>query len=75
MSPAQEAALAVFLDTWAELLPALPDDYDCHLTCREADAAARLFRVFGYPVTAGDITAAHAAHDTAEDYHYAGGTP
>jgi hypothetical protein len=68
-------ALALFLETWAELIPGLPDDYTCTLTCLEAEAAAGLFRANGYAGTADAVLAAHAAHDTPEDLHSPRMTP
>ncbi len=65
-------AASRFAETWAELLMALPDDYDCHMTCTEADAAAALLSAFGDEGAAQQVLAGHAAHDDEGDAHYQG---
>jgi hypothetical protein len=52
-----------FAATWAELLWSLPDNYDCHMTCTEANTAADLLRALGRDIDADAIIAAHAEHD------------
>jgi hypothetical protein len=60
---AELAAAAVkFVSAWAELLPALPGDYECHLHCDEADAAANLLRAAGHRDLAASVLRAHAAY-------------
>lgn len=61
-----------FAETWAELLTSLPDSYDCHMTCAEANAAADLYRAIGDEGTARAIVAAHAEHDEDGDQHWRG---
>jgi hypothetical protein len=61
-----------FAETWAELLEALPDSYDCHMNCPEANAAVEFLNAFGYKTAAREVAKAHAAHDTPEDQHYEG---
>jgi len=66
-------AAAHFADIWAGLLRGeLADNYDCALTCPEANAAADLYRALGLDDWADDIIAAHAEHDTSQDQHYRG---
>jgi hypothetical protein len=65
-------AAAYFAETWAELLESLPDSYDCHLNCPEANAAVEFLTAFGFKTAAGELAKAHAAHDTPEDQHYQG---
>jgi hypothetical protein len=67
------AAARYFAAVWADLGPNLPDDYDCHLTCTEADALAGLFQACGMDDAADSLLAAHAAHDDEGDAHYRGG--
>lgn len=62
-----------FADVWSELFPALPDDYGCHMTCTEVEAAAEFLRGHGYPETAGAVLGAHARHDDEGDAHYQDG--
>jgi len=62
-----------FADVWAELGPDLPDDYDCHLTCAEADSLCELLRAAGHRAAGDSVLAAHAAHDDEGDGHYIGG--
>ncbi len=62
-------AARIFVMVWAELLVSLPDDYDCHLNCSEADAAVELLRVFGYTGSADELARAHAEHDDPGDGH------
>lgn len=59
-----------FADVWAQLIVVLPDDYECHLTCTEADAAAEFLAGHGYPETASVVLEAHARHDVEGDAHY-----
>jgi hypothetical protein len=65
------AAIAVaaerFTAAWRELLPGLPDSYECHLTCAEANAAADLFDALLDGDTAAAIIAAHVAHDSDQE--------
>ena len=61
-----------FAETWAELLTSLPDNYECHMTCAEANAAADLYRALGDDDTAAAILGAHADHDEEGDQHYHG---
>lgn len=56
-------AARYFAETWAGLLISMPDDYTCHMTCGEAEAAAGLYRALGYDDTAQAIVAAHMEHD------------
>jgi hypothetical protein len=65
-------AARYFAETWAELLPGLPDSYSCEMTCSEAEAAADLYRALGDDTTAAAIITAHAEHDTEEDAHWGG---
>lgn len=67
-----EEAARLFADTWLELFLSLPDDYDCTMTCLEADRAADLYRALGDEGTAEQIVKAHAAHDEPGDGHYQG---
>jgi hypothetical protein len=66
------AVVSYFADTWAELLRDLPDSYDCHMNCAEANAAADLYRALADDATAAEIIAAHAGHDEDGDQHYHG---
>ncbi|HLJ99532.1 MAG TPA: hypothetical protein VKU39_06445 [Streptosporangiaceae bacterium] len=66
------SAARSFTETWHELLTGLPDSYDCHMTCGEAEAAADLYRALGDGQAAGAIIAAHAAHDDEGDSHFSG---
>jgi hypothetical protein len=52
-----------FAATWAELLWSMPDNYDCHMTCTEANAAADLYRALGRDIDADAIVKAHMEHD------------
>lgn len=61
-----------FADTWSELLIDLPDSYDCHMNCGEANAAADLYRALGDNGTAAAIIRAHAEHDEEGDEHWKG---
>ena len=63
-------AAAAFAETWAELAPALPDNYACHMTCAEADTLAVLLRAAGQRAAGDSVLAAHAAHDDPGDGHY-----
>jgi hypothetical protein len=74
MPPHPDAVLAAaarhFAATWAELARDLPDDYDCHMTCGEADAMAGLLRSAGHKTAGDSVLAGHAAHDVPGDGHY-----
>jgi hypothetical protein len=59
-----------FTETWRELAAGLPDDYECHMNCAEANAAADLWRAFGDPGTANALMLAHSAHDEEGDQHW-----
>lgn len=59
-----------FTETWRELVADLPDDYECHMNCAEANAAAGLWEAFGDPGTARALMAAHAARDEEGDQHW-----
>jgi hypothetical protein len=59
-----------FTTVWRDLLPYLPDDYDCWLNCPEADAAADLYRAIGDDAAADAVLDSHAVHDTEEEQHY-----
>ncbi len=67
----QAEAAAAFLEAWAELLPSLPDDYACTLTCSEAESAADLLQAFGYLTEANSLMVAHIEHDQEGDAHWA----
>lgn len=69
MNETQTRAVTSFLGTWADLLASLPDDYDCHLTCVEADTAVGLLQAFGFDGTAAELLQAHAEHDDEGDQH------
>jgi len=71
--PLAEAAKG-FVETWGNsgLATSLVDDYDCTLTCAEADAFAAMFAAFGYRGTAETIVQAHAEHDEPGDAHFIG---
>lgn len=56
-----------FAGEWAGLLTTLPDDYDCEMTCAEANAAAGLYRALGDDATAQAVITAHAEHDDDEE--------
>lgn len=60
---ALRAVASDFAATWAELLWSLPDSYECHMNCPEANAAADLFRALGRDADADAIIAAHIEHD------------
>lgn len=68
-----EEAARDFVRAWGELATSLPDDYECHMTCTEADTLAELFAVLGETQTAASIIFNHAAHDEPGDTHYQGG--
>ena len=64
--------LREFTKVWGEIATCLPADYDCFLTCIEAEALADLFRAVGDDETADYIIAEHASGDDEGDAHYAG---
>jgi hypothetical protein len=63
-------AVTEFTRVWGELAESLPHDYDCHLTCTEAEALAGLFRVVGASDAADAILAAHAEFDEPGEAHH-----
>ncbi len=63
-----------FAETWRELFLDLPDNYDCHMNCAEAIAAADLYSALGDNATANAILNAHAVYDEEGDQHYTGRT-
>lgn len=65
-----EQAARHFAEVWSELIGALPDDYDCHMTCAEAEAARQLFTATGHESTAAWLMKAHSEHDEPGDQHY-----
>lgn len=66
----QFAAAAHFADVWAGVLPDLPDDYDCHMNCTEAEAAADFLTAFGHVADGIALMAAHARYDKPGDAHH-----
>lgn len=66
------SAVTAFAKWWKHLVPSLPDDYDCRMTCEEADTAAGLFRALGDDDTAASILSAHSIYDMPGDSHYQG---
>lgn len=68
--PELRAAASYFAEVWAELIENLPDDYDCQMTCVEANAVVELYRALGSNSTAAGILAAHARYDQDGDQHY-----
>lgn len=77
-SPASKldvAAVEYFAEVWAGLIPDLPDNYDCHLTCAEASAAADFFEAVGRPMDADAVIGSHANYDKPGDEHYDDGEP
>ena len=61
-----------FVAVWSKsgLADSLTDDYECHLTCDEANAFAALFETFGHEGTAEWILKAHIKHDEPGDEHF-----
>lgn len=64
--------ISKFANAWASLGPSLTSDYDCHLTCREAETLADLFRATGDDESADLVISEHASHDEQGDQHWAG---
>ncbi|MFD7336697.1 hypothetical protein ACFV98_11920 [Streptomyces violascens] len=63
----QMQAAQTFIDQWACLASTLVDDYECHMTCSEAESLAALFRAFGDTFTAEEVMRAHSEKDDEED--------
>lgn len=70
MTDEQIAASSDFANVWAALLASLPDDYACHLTCIEAESAARFLRAWGLDDAAQSVIQAHTTYDVHGDMHY-----
>lgn len=68
-------AIGAFADMWGELIPELPDNYDCRLTCAEANVAADFFEAVGMPKVADSVIGAHAEYDQEGEEHYGDGEP
>jgi hypothetical protein len=68
----QLAAAAAFVDAWTTsgLAYSLISDYDCTLTCEEAESMAGLFRAFRYSNTAASIIEEHSEHDECGNLHH-----
>ncbi|MFD4646346.1 hypothetical protein ACFRJ3_34975 [Streptomyces sp. NPDC056696] len=68
----QLAAAAAFVDAWTtgDLPYLLFAEYNCTLTCAEAETMADLFRVFQYPNTAATIMVDHAEADECGNRHH-----
>jgi hypothetical protein len=68
----QLAAAAAFVDAWTTsgLAYSLISDYNCTLTCEEADTMAGLFRAFHYPSTAEGIVEEHSETDECGNLHH-----
>lgn len=71
----QLRAAKEFVETWGELACSLPGDYDCQMTCTEADAICALFTAFGHTDTASDILRYHAETDEPGEGHFIGPLP
>lgn len=67
---AQLAAADEFIAVWGQLLKDLSSEHNCHLTCGETEAVARLLKAFGASELADQVVAAHAASDGPEDEHW-----
>ncbi|MFE0775712.1 hypothetical protein [Streptomyces sp. NPDC058861] len=64
-------AAAELAERWQHLAPSLPDDYECHMTCGEADSMADLLDAFGYIGAAEYLREVHADHDDdCDDVHH-----
>lgn len=61
-----------FVNEWVWLASTLVDDYDCHMTCSEAESLAAPFRAFGDTSTAAEIMRTHSEKDDPEDSHHEG---
>lgn len=48
------------------------DEYNGVMTCGEAEALARVFRTFGFPLVSATILEGHAKDDSPGDKHYVG---
>ncbi|MEV5875776.1 hypothetical protein AB0L75_16375 [Streptomyces sp. NPDC052101] len=66
-APEKMQAAQSFVDEWACLASTLVDDYECHMTCSEAEALAALFRAFGDTFTAEEVMRAHSEKDDEDD--------
>ncbi|MFC9591544.1 hypothetical protein ACFTUC_17360 [Streptomyces sp. NPDC056944] len=64
-------AAEAFTDRWMTtgLAYSLISDYDCTLTCGEAETMADLFRIFQYPDTAEQILSDHGEDCDTRHYH------
>lgn len=69
---AQHKAAEAFVEMWTDsgLASELITDYDCTLTCGEANAFAALMRSFNYENTADQIIADHAEDDDCGAEHH-----
>ncbi|MGW3274939.1 hypothetical protein ACWDFH_26215 [Streptomyces kronopolitis] len=66
----QVEAAGEFVSTWTELLGSLPADYNCYMTCGEAEAAASLLQAFGEHATAEMVIEEHGQDDDHDDDHH-----
>lgn len=65
-------AVRNFLVTWEHLLNSLHHDYDCTLTCAEAEALCELLRAHGRAEDAAWIMSLHESSDEEGDDHFQG---
>ncbi|MFV0135552.1 hypothetical protein ACLGIH_20410 [Streptomyces sp. HMX87] len=59
-----------FVKQWRWVLVELPNGYDCHLNCGEAEAAYALWQVFGDPEAAESLIEQHTEKDECGDSHH-----
>ncbi len=64
--------ISKFANAWASLGPSLTSDYDCHLTCREAETLADLFRATGADESADLVISGHASLDDKGEPYWEG---
>lgn len=64
-------AAELFVKDWMELFVSLHGDYDCTMTCSEAESAADLLRAFGRKEAAEAVMEHHTESDEPGDAHYA----
>lgn len=53
-----------------ELTKLVADEYNGVMTCGEAEALARVFRTFGFPLVSAIILESHAKDDSPGDEHH-----
>ena len=62
-------AAEAFVKGWAELAISLPGDYDCYMTCTEAELMSDLLAAFGQTEAAELVLQYHTEGDVPGDAH------